>query len=102
MMEQLSIQPVREVSYYPKQSSKNGIGLSWSGLGGRRRRNWRWVVEEGKGGGDCLERGGGKLKRARGREAPWKKDRVKKEIWIGKGGLETELSLVAPSGSLGN
>lgn len=81
-MEQLSIQPLREVSWYHKQSSKDGIGLSWSGLGGRRRRNWRWVVEEGKGGGDP--------KRERGSEVPWKRDRVKKEIWIGKGGLETE------------
>lgn len=69
-MEQLSIQPVREVSYYPKQSSKNGIGLSWSGLGGRRRRNWRWVVEEGKGGGDCLERGGGSQREQGGERLP--------------------------------
>lgn len=59
-------------------------------------------MEEGKGGGDCLERGGGKAKRERGSEAPWKRDRVKKEIWIGKGGLETESSLVAPSGSTEN
>lgn len=58
-MEQLSIQPVREESSYHNQSSKNGMGLSWSGLGGRRRRNWRWAVEEGAGGGDCLGRGGG-------------------------------------------
>ena len=28
-------------------SSKNGMGLSRSGPGVRRRRNWSWAVEEG-------------------------------------------------------
>lgn len=57
------------------------MGLSWSGLGGKRRRNWRWVVEEGTEGEECPERGGRKPKREGWRrEAPWKKDRVKKGI----------------------
>lgn len=86
-MKQLSIQPLREVSLSHKQSSKNAMGLSWSGLGGRRRMNWRWFVEEGTGGGNCLERW--KEAKQRGGDS-LKRNRVKEEIWIGKGGLETE------------
>lgn len=91
-MEQLSIQPVREMTYYHKQPSKNGMGLSWSGLGGRRR-NWERGVEEGTGGGDCLHRE--RWMEAKEGEAPWKRDRVMKEIQIGKGEVET----VKPGGT---
>lgn len=44
-------------------------------------------MEEGTGGGNCLERW--KEAKQRGGDS-LKRNRVKEEIWIGKGGLETE------------